>query len=145
MKFKTELSWDGNEGGKALVGKDVTYRFDTPEEFGGKAIHPSPEEYFISSFGACLITTFLFFRKKIKFLMKNIKVDVKGKLEHINNEGNRFTQIDAILTVEIESDEDKEKIIKCYNLTKKFCPLSQTLRRCVPIELTLKIETQAII
>jgi organic hydroperoxide reductase OsmC/OhrA len=139
LNFKAGVSWDGFEGGKSLIGKKIVYRFDTPKEFGGKAVYSSPEQIFVSSFGACFITTFLYFRKKSPFSMKSLKVDAKGKLEHNDGKGYRITQINASVIVEIEDTESVEKVQKCYSLTEKFCPISQTLKNCILIKLSLKI------
>jgi len=139
MEFKTRVAWDGFEGGKTLIKKKIVNRFDTPEEFGGKAVFSSPEQIFVSSLGACFITTFLYFRKKTPFSMKSLIVDAKGKLEHKDGKGYRITQINASVNVEIEDSENVDKVQKCYNLTEKFCPISQTLKNCIPIKLTLKI------
>jgi organic hydroperoxide reductase OsmC/OhrA len=140
LKFKAKVAWDGSEGGKSIAKNQVVYRFDTPKEFGGKAERTSPEEIFISSIGACLITTFLFFRKKIKFPMKSLRVDVNGKLDHKNSEGYRVREINASLIVEIENSQSIHKIQKCFDLTEKFCPISQSLKNCLTLKTSLKIE-----
>lgn len=139
MIFKAKVAWDGSEGGKSIAKNQIVCRFDTPKEFGGRAKYASPEEIFISSIGSCLITTFLFFRKKIMFPMKSLRVDANGKLDHNNNEGYRIMEINASLLVEIENSQSIHKIQKCFDLTEKFCPISQSLKHCIPLEISLKI------
>lgn len=139
MEFRAELSWDGKEGGEAIFEKGIFYQFDSPKEFGGKAAYPSPEELFFSSAGACLMTSFLYFRKKLHFSMKTFKVSVKGKLERAGDEGHRITRLAASILVETSNKKEGEKVKKCFDLTKKFCPLTRTLENCIPIDITLKI------
>ena len=141
MIFKAKVAWDGSEGGKTIAKNQIVFRFDTPKEFGGKAKYTSPEEIFISSIGSCLITTFLFFRKKIRFPMKSLRVEANGKLDRNNNEGYRFMEINALLLVEIETAQSIHKIQKCFDLTEKFCPISQSLKNCIPLKISLKINS----
>ena len=131
LKFKAKVDWDGFEGGKSIARRKIISQFDTPKEFGGKAEYSSPEEIFISSIGACLITTFLFFRKKITFSMKSLRVDANGNLDRNNSEGYRIKEINALLIVEIDNSQSIHKIQKCFDLTEKFCPISQSLKNCI--------------
>jgi len=113
MDFEVELSWDGHEGGSALFEKGTAYQFDSPKEFGGNAVFPSPEEFFFSSVGACLMTSFLYFHRKLRFSMKTLKISVKGNLERKNDEGHRVTGLAAIILVEIDNGTE-EKAKKCF-------------------------------
>jgi uncharacterized OsmC-like protein len=58
--------------------------------------------------------------------MKSLKVEINGKLEKASNKGYRFTKINASFVVESDNSQNIDKIQKCYQLPKKFCPLSQT-------------------
>jgi uncharacterized OsmC-like protein len=138
LEFRVEHSWDGQEGGSALFKQGIVYHFDSPKEFGGKAAYPSPEELFFCSVGACLITSFLYFRKKLNFSIKTLKVSVKGKFERVGDEGHRITGLKASILVEMSNKMEEGRMRKCFDLTKKFCPLTRTLENCIPIKMTLK-------
>ncbi len=138
MEFGVKLFWDGQDGGSALFNQDVTYHFDLPREFGGKAVYFSPEEFFFSSVASCLMTSFVYFQRKLGFSVQNFQAVARGRLDSVGPQGHRVTGMVVLLKVEIHRKDD-EKVRRCFKLTREFCPITRTLEKCIPIDVSLEI------
>lgn len=101
LKYKVELIWDMESGGKVHIRKFPLLRLDMPVEFGGKGRFACPDELFFSAVGGCLLTTFLYFKEKLKLHLRGLQVLVKGMAELIGTEGYRITGIEAIIHIKV--------------------------------------------
>jgi uncharacterized OsmC-like protein len=138
LEFEVKLFWDVQEGGSALFNQDISYHFDLPKEFGGKAIYSSPEEFFFFSVASCLITSFVYFQRKLGFAMQNFQAAARGRLDSVGPQGHRVTGVVVLLKVEINRKDD-EKVRRCFQLTREFCPITRTLEKCILIDVSLEI------
>jgi uncharacterized OsmC-like protein len=100
--------------------------------------YPCPNALFFASIGGCLLTEFLYFKKQLNFTLKELHITIEGTEAMSGPEGYRITQIKATVTVEtIERDQDEAET--CVELMKKYCPLTRTLEKAIPIEITTQI------
>ena len=140
LKYEVELTWDRESGGKVCVGKFSTLTVDMPVEFGGKGRFPCPDELFFSAVGGCLLTTFLYFKEKLKLRLEGLWVLVKGTVELLGPEGYRITGIDAVIRAETGENE-KQRAEKCAEFAKEYCHITRTLERAIPIRISAEIQT----
>jgi organic hydroperoxide reductase OsmC/OhrA len=138
INYKVDLSWDGKSGGEITLPKGSTLHIDIPKEFGGEGKYLCPDELFFSAVGGCLLTTFLYIHKKLRFNLKGLNISVKGEVDSHGAEGYRVTgaQVDII----VETDhQGKEKAQDCIEMTKKFCHITRSIDRAVPIDIAPKV------
>jgi organic hydroperoxide reductase OsmC/OhrA len=138
IEFKSDLSWDGKSGGKITLPKGIVIHIDTPKEFGGEGRYLCPDELFFSAIGGCLLTTFLFMHRKLKFNLKGLRLSVSGDVEYQSPEGYRVTGARVKLTAETDK-EGKEKAQNCAEMTKKFCHITRSIEESIPIKITSEV------
>jgi organic hydroperoxide reductase OsmC/OhrA len=138
IAFRADLSWDSRSGAQITLPKGSTISIDTPKEFGGEGRYPCPDELFFSAIGGCLITTFLYVHKKLEFNLRGLQVSVTGNVESIGTEGFRIKRVEAIMSVETDQ-EGKEKARECIDMTKKFCHITRSIEKSIPIDLSWKV------
>jgi organic hydroperoxide reductase OsmC/OhrA len=134
IEFKAELSWDGKTGGEIIVGKGFKLHVDTPKEFGGEGKNPCPDEFFFSAIGGCLLTTFLYMKKKLEFNLKDLRIVVVGDVQSRGPEGFRVAGARVNLSVETDA-EGEAQARKCIEMTEKFCHITQSLEKANPIRI----------
>ena len=137
LEYQIHLFWDGESGGK-IDFKGSALRLDTPVEFGGKGRYPCPDQLLFSAVGGCLLTTFLYFQRKLSFHLNGFHITVGGDIDLDGPEGYRITRIKAILHVKtIEGEDAKAK--DCAKLTKDFCHITRALEKVVPTEISAEV------
>jgi uncharacterized OsmC-like protein len=140
LKYTIELNWDMESGGEAHIDNLPAVKLDLPKDFGGKGRFPCPVELFLSSVGGCLLTTFLYYRRKLRVLLHGLQVEVKGSVDLVG-EAYQITGIEVVIKVETDEDE-KTKAEECVELTKYYCLLIRVLEQTVPIETSVEIKTR---
>ncbi len=137
-KFAANLVWDGETGAKIRAGKFEGLRLDMPTRHGGKGRYPCPDELFLSGVAGCLLTTFLYFRKKLRIKIKRLNISISGTLRR-KVEGYRMSGISAMISVETGKDNEVD-VKRCINLTKEYCHITRSLEKALPVEIVDKIE-----
>jgi len=137
FEFKAKLLWDGESGGKISIGKFPDLMLDIPVEFGGRGRHPCPDELFLSSVAGCLLTTFLYFRRRLGFDLYDLNISIKGKLTS-QLDGYRMNSIKASMHVTTKKSYEA-KARRCIELTKKHCHITRMLEPVVRVEISEKI------
>ncbi len=131
------LLWDGESGGEISIGNHPPLRLDTPVEYGGRGRYPCPDELFLSAIGGCLLTTFLYFKRKVRLHLEGLQISVSGNVNLIGPEGYRITDLKAVLRVKTSKGEESN-VKKCVEWAKDYCHITRALT--VPIKLEHKIE-----
>jgi organic hydroperoxide reductase OsmC/OhrA len=138
LEYKVNLLWDGKSGGTIPFEKYPALKLDTPIEFGGEGRYPCPDELFISAVGGCLLTTFLYFRRKFDFPLEKLQISINGTVDSIPREGYRLTSIEAKLHITTNKNEEATAK-KCAEYTKTFCHITRVLEQAIPIEMTVDV------
>lgn len=128
------MSWDGKSGAKVSLGKSSNLHVDIPREFGGEGKYLCPDDLFFSAIGGCLLTTFLYMRRKLEFNMKSLRVVVNGDVQSKGPEGFRVTGVRVNLSVETDSEGEVEAR-KCIEMTEKFCHITRSIEKAIPIRI----------
>jgi organic hydroperoxide reductase OsmC/OhrA len=136
--YKIDLSWDGRSGAEITLPKGKKLQIDIPKEFGGEGKYLCPDELFFSAVGGCLLTTFLYMYDKLKFNLKSLHISVNGGIESHGPEGYRVSGAQVSLVVRTD-DEGRRKAQDCIEMTKKFCHITRSIEKSVPIEITSEL------
>lgn len=138
MKYQIKLSWDGKSGGELNFKNYPKMRLDTPIEFGGTGRYPCPDDLFFSSVAGCLLTTFLYFKRKLKLHLEGLQILINGNVDFIGPKGYRITRVKAVMHIKTRKNEE-EKVKKCVELTKDFCHITRSIEKTIPIEISMKL------
>ncbi len=125
LSYTVSVEWDGETGGYARLGKGKEVRVDTPPEFQGRGVGYCPDELFVSSIASCVLTTFLYFKNKLKLELKGLSV--KAYMKVVREEtGYWIRGLEIKVTGSVEKEE-REKFMKCLQLAKKYCHITRAL------------------
>lgn len=142
LEYNVEVKWDNQTGGEVDMGHFPILRLDMPVDFGGAGRYPCPDELFLSAVAACLLTTFLYFKKALKFHLQEYHVSAKQTIEKPGADGYRITGIDALIRVKVKAQE-RRKAEKCLELAKKYCHITRSLETAIPLRISEQIQVQS--
>jgi uncharacterized OsmC-like protein len=137
LKFQANLVWDGESGGEVSVGKFQGLKLDMPVEFGGNGRYPCPDELFLSAVAGCLLTTFLYFKKKMNVHVTGFRISISATL-HGGREGYRLAGMEATIFAEAKKSNELG-LRRCIELARRYCHLTRTLEKAVPIRILDRI------
>ncbi len=140
IRCMVRVVWDMESGGVSYIRDLTPLILDTPVEFGGRGRSYCPDELFLSAIGGCLLTTFLYFKRRLRLNIKGLQVSIYGSTDLIGPEGYRITGITAVIHVEVNVEE-KEKTEECIELTREYCHLTRSLEHTIPIKIKHEIRT----
>jgi uncharacterized OsmC-like protein len=138
QKFRASLIWDGASGAEVHTQKFRGLKLDMPTKFGGKGRHPCPDELFLSGVAGCLLTTFLYFKKKLKINIEGLEIVISGTLR-AGSEGYRISGIRAIISARARRS-DEMNVRRCIELAREYCHITRTLEKVIPIEIIGRLE-----
>ena len=134
MEYKNKVVWDKKkEGITEWVGK-ARLRTGAPPEFQGSKDVVSPEEFFVASINICIMTTFLYFSKKLDIGLVSYKSESSGKVEK-DEKGYRFTNI---IIKPIIVAKNTEKAMKALKLAEKYCLISRSVNVNIEVKPEIK-------
>ncbi len=137
IAFSLRADWD-EQSGAEITARGITIRVDLPQEFGGLGRHFSPDELFLGAISACLMITFLHFRRINRLRLRLLQCIIKGSRVQ-REEGYRLEDIHATLRIRVDKDQ-VELGKKCIELAHEYCPLLADLRSPPRIEVQGEVE-----
>lgn len=136
LSYSVSVEWDGETGGFARLEGEKEVRIDTPPEFQGRGVGYCPDELFVTSVASCILTTFLYFRNKLKLGLKSL--NVKAEMNVVREKtGYWVRRMEVKVNGTVEKDQ-KEKFMKCIQLAEKYCHITRALA-----DIGLKISGEA--
>lgn len=137
LRYGVEIKWDGGTGGFVEAYRH-RFRLDTPEEWGGMAQGPCPDELLAASIGGCLLTTLLHFARRMDARPRSVDVRVSINIALQGAEGYRIRGVEVSFIV--ESDEgDLELLKRCAEWAVKYCHITRSLEEAIPLKVNLKV------
>jgi organic hydroperoxide reductase OsmC/OhrA len=138
LNYETCGVWDGTSGGKIHFPGLPDLGFDTPTRFGGLGRYACADQLFLSSLAACLITTFLYFKRKLRFTPIRLEATAKAKIALVGAQGYRFSSIKVVLQVRSQRS-DLMVARRCADLAVAYCHLTQTIGEIVPVSVKSQV------
>ncbi len=111
--------------------------FDEPPELGGTDTAPSPLDYLLTAVGGCLVSSFTLCLQK-KRVEATLSADVSGRVERDAEGMLRVQAIEVELRV-TAPEESRKKVEGCYQVFKKYCIVSASVARGIPLETRLHV------
>ena len=139
MEYIATSRWDGKTGGIATL-RESELVFDTPKTYGGRGQGLCPYRLFIAGVLGCLNNTFLDVKRRSDLNL--ISFDLRGKVTvKFDGEGYSLTgfQISGDVVV---ADGEIEFGERCVETAGKFCPLTRSMKDCIPFEYNIAVKEQ---
>lgn len=130
ITFNVKLQWDRSTGVEAFTDGGIV-RMDMPRDFGGLGRYPCPDEVFLSALGGCMITTFIYFQRRLGTKIDDIEVNVNGEVK-LDGGGYRIAAIRIKLKVLAEGPE-VEKATRCAKLAIEYCHLTRSIKPAITL------------
>jgi len=135
-RYETTLAWEGGSRGALSSGSRPVLIGGPPPEFDGEPGWWSPEHLLLSAANLCLMTTYMVLARKAGLEIGRYRSRAEGLLEK-TKEGIVFTRI--TLAVEILAPAPRlEEARKLLETAKKYCIVSNSLKRPVEVEATVE-------
>ncbi len=121
-----------------VKGKNIA-TVSPPPSFGGKEGFCMPEEIFAAALASCMNTLFLLIAKNSQLELRNLATKAEVKMNVEGMEKLIFTNVHFTMEVRLESDteRDRKKANRVYEMAQKICPLRQSWGESVPISFEL--------
>ena len=124
--FKNTVKWDGGE--KATLGSknNDEIKVSMPPEFKGPEGYWSPEELFLASINSCILTTFLYFAKKLSVSFLTYESSIEGTVD-LKGGKLLFTTITVRPIIRVSDKTQEQKIAEVMEKSKKYCLISSSV------------------
>lgn len=133
--YEATLLWEGGSRGALSSGIRPVLGGGPPPEFDGDPGVWSPEHLLLSAANLCLMTTYMALAKKTGLNVEEYRSRAEGTLEK-TREGIVFTRIG--IEVRVRAPEGREEEArKLVETAKKYCIVSNSLKRPVEVEATV--------
>jgi len=128
-KFKYRVKIKLTEKGEGIIesiGKPNII-LSAPVEFGGKEGFWTPEDLFVASVNACLMTTFSYYARKQGFKFVSFESYAEGVLELVEMRY-VFAGITARPKIVVNTSEDMKIAEKILSISQKICIISNSIK-----------------
>lgn len=132
--YTTELTWTEGKKGKLTAAGLPEVEVATPPEFHGPEGFWSPEHLFVAAANACLMTTFLAIAENSKLSFRGYASSARGKVERVEGEGWRITEIVVQPRVTLANERDKERAHRILVKAEEHCLISRSMKTRVVVE-----------
>jgi uncharacterized OsmC-like protein len=134
IRAKAKVFWEGGLKTRGII-RGFEVETDKPKSSFGTNTAPAPLEVFISSIGACLLSTFAWSTLKARVTIQDCTIDIKAN----TNKDDKVSKAEVILTVWADK-KDKNKLDQCFDISKKVCTLTNAVSFPMEIVMHLKEE-----
>jgi uncharacterized OsmC-like protein len=106
---------------------------DEPPDIGGEGRGPNASRLLASAIGFCLSASLTFCLRKSRLEVKNIKTKVRGTIRRNKEDYWRIQGIQVEISPSFEPDS-QNKIERCKEIFERYCIVSESVRKGIPIE-----------
>ncbi len=135
-RYATSVRWTGEKKGALTVDGKPPVEVATPPEFKGHEGIWSPEDLFVASVNACIMTTFLAFAGRAGLAFEEYESEAEGFLEFQDNRF-VFTKIVVRPRVTLRAGENPAKAEEILQKAEQNCLVSNSIRTEVVLEATI--------
>lgn len=137
IRAKAKVFWEGGLKTRSII-RGFEVETDKPKSSFGTNTAPAPMEVFISSIGACLLSTFVWSVLMARVTIKDCTIDLKAYTD-IYEKKEKLSKVKIILTVWAER-KDKKRLENCFDISKTICTLSNAVS--FPLEIIMHFKEE---
>lgn len=97
---------------------------------------PDPSRLLAAATAQCMASSLLFCLEKSRIEVKDLNVRAKAYFGRNEEKRLRITRIELKLNVEVPNNE-KANVERCKTIFDKYCTVSQSIKRGIPIDFTI--------
>ncbi|MBN2073880.1 MAG: OsmC family protein [Actinobacteria bacterium] len=136
--YKNSLEWEEERKGLLSSGEKPGFMVATPPEFKGHPNIWSPEDLFVASVNACIMTTFFHYAERNKLQFLSYKSNAEGILQFVGNKF-IFSEIKIVPLIVVGDSSDADKARELIGVSEKNCLISNSIKSRVSIIPEIKI------
>ncbi|MDH4212428.1 MAG: OsmC family protein [Candidatus Odinarchaeota archaeon] len=125
--FPVRLVWTGGKSGEISIERKAIIRTGTPLGDSSEVNYHTPEDLFVASATVCYMNGFINFTRKMRIEFKAFVCDAIGTLEKVDRSF-EITKIEMKTTVEIESEDLRDRINRALELAAKYCFVGNSMK-----------------
>lgn len=115
---------------------------DEPEKLGGGNEGPNPVEYLLAALAGCLNVVGHLVAKEMGFVLKEMKIEINGKLDPAKFMGKAETvragYQEINVKIDVETDADQDTLAEWLAVVEERCPVSDNIGNKTPLKLEVK-------
>jgi organic hydroperoxide reductase OsmC/OhrA len=135
--YAVSLTLTGEKTGTLSIPEKPVLNVAPPPEFEGLRGVWSPEDLFVASIESCLMTTLLFFTRKINIMVTGYESHAEGVLDKAEK-GLAFTSVKVEATLHVGDEAAAAKVGENFSdMVEKHCLISHSV--CCPVTYNLKV------
>jgi len=139
-KARVEAKYAGGLVVKCTIGKHTLIQ-DLSESAGGKDLGPAPTELILASLAGCLGIVAAYHAPRFGIDLKGMDIAIEGEYDVRGFLGENvkpgFTKVKAEITIHSKQTSE-EKIREFMKFVEEHCPISDTLKSRVRVEIEVK-------
>ncbi len=140
--YETEVEWTGERKGELRSPNLPTFEVAAPPEFKGHEGIWTPEHLYVASVNLCFMTTFLAIAELSKLEFASLTCNGKGKLEKIEGQGLKMTEVLLNPKLVIRHSRDVERANRILEKTEANCLISNSINTVVKLEPEISFNEQ---
>jgi uncharacterized OsmC-like protein len=142
MPTRVKATWMENIAFKVNIKDYPEFIMDEPKEFHGNDKGPSAGEFLLVSIAGCQGVSFKFCLQKFGIETEYMIVHVESKMSHVwheefDREILNIVHINVLIDVKLKDPEDQEDLLECFNVFQKYCVVTTSIRRGIPVDVKL--------
>ena len=136
--YKTIVKWVESKKGELSASDKHSIEVATPPEFKGHKGIWTPEDLFVASVNACIMTTFLYYAERSKLAFTGYESSAEGILEKKVTDF-MISVITIIPKIKLSSSEDVQKAKEIIELSEKNCFISNSMKTKIIVNPEIEI------
>ncbi|MEW6127255.1 MAG: OsmC family protein [Acidobacteriota bacterium] len=138
--YDTQVEWKGARKGELRALHLPSLEIAAPPEFKGHENIWTPEHLYVASVNVCFMTTFLAIAELSKLDFTSFTCNASGKLEKIEGEGFKVTEITLHPKLVIRQSRDLERAGRILEKAERNCLISNSINTIVKLEPEIAFE-----
>jgi organic hydroperoxide reductase OsmC/OhrA len=134
--YETQIKWAGQRRGSVASAGLPKLEISTPPEFKGEPGFWTPEHLYVAAAEACLMATFIGIAENSKLAVAGYQSSARGRLERIEGQGLRVTEIAISAVITLHSFADRELAERILAKAEKSCLIANSMLTKIHVDPT---------
>jgi len=111
---------------------------DTMPEFGGGDAGPCPVELMLASLAGCVVETAIYIAKRARIRIGDVRAETRAVVAK-DGQVYALKNVETTLKVQVLSPSNQEHAKECLGLLGKYCIVTESLMKPVPVIISLDV------
>lgn len=138
--YDTTIEWLNARQGTLSAPELPSLTIAAPPEFKGHAGMWTPEHLYVAAVNTCFLTTFLAIAEMSKLEFESFTCKGKGKLEKIEGQGFKITEVVLSPKLMIQHSRDLERATRILEKAEANCLISNSINSIVKLEPVISVK-----